>query len=166
MKRYKNHDRILNIGIIRKKFILRFDVTFVFFSSFIFFIYYVPLEVKLKMVDLTKIEYRVLISLYECEGGITKRNFVKKYPEFKLNTAYLVIDRLVDKGYLEMNYSKKTKLLEKLFSPIKSITDFYSDMFGICAVDRTVKKVIRELTDYSQTSFILDKIREAKRYAK
>lgn len=44
------------------------------------------------MVDLTKIEYRVLISLYECEGGITKRNFVKKYPEFKLNTAYLVID--------------------------------------------------------------------------
>ncbi len=29
------------------------------------------------MVDLTKIEYRVLISLYECEGGITKRNFVK-----------------------------------------------------------------------------------------
>lgn len=35
-------------------------------------------------------------------------------------------------------------------------------MFGICAVDRTVKKVIRELTDYSQTSFILDKIREEK----
>lgn len=53
-----------------------------------------------------------------------------------------------------------------MFSPIKSITDFYFDMFGICAVDRTVKKVIRELTDYSQTSFILDKIREAKRYAK
>ncbi len=57
------------------------------------------------MVDLTKIEYRVLISLYECEGGITNVT-LKKYPEFKLNTAYLVIDRLVDKGYLEMNYSK------------------------------------------------------------
>lgn len=70
MKRYKNHDRILNIGIIRKKLILRFDVTFVFFQA--------SLEVKLKMVDLTKIEYRVLISLYECEGGITKHNFVKK----------------------------------------------------------------------------------------
>ena len=38
MKRYKNYDRITNIGIIRKKLILRFDVTFVFFSASFFYI--------------------------------------------------------------------------------------------------------------------------------
>lgn len=103
-----------------------------------------------------------MLAFYEQVKPLTKVSFHEKYPEFKVNTLYLVIDRLVDKNYLEVFLDKK--ISRECFYKVKySASEFFSLLISQSVVSNLVNKVIRESCNTEYLDFLLKLVQSSKK---
>ncbi|WP_213337171.1 BlaI/MecI/CopY family transcriptional regulator [Enterococcus casseliflavus] len=113
-------------------------------------------------MELTKIEYRIMIAFYEQNNLLTKVSFLEKYPEFKINTVYMMIDRLVDKNYLEVLVDKN-KSTQCSYKVKHSFSEFFSLLIGKSAVSNLVNRTIRESCDAEYLDFLSKLVQSSKK---
>lgn len=114
------------------------------------------------MEELTKSEYFVLTLFYEQNCPMTKKELIERYPECNANTVASVLDRLVEKNYLEIvTFWLTFSSLARSYRPTRSVCKFYESKFSEEAVNCLVMKSIKSL-DSSQLTLLSDRIRQKK----
>lgn len=112
-------------------------------------------------MELTKIEYQIMLAFYEQNKQLTKVLLLDKYPDFKVNTLYLTIDRLVDKNYLE-TIKDQNITKECLFKAKYSASEFFSQIIGQSAVHDLVEQTIKKSNNTIYLGFLLKLIQTSK----
>lgn len=112
-------------------------------------------------MELTKIEYQIMLAFYEQNTQLTKGLLLEKYPDFKVNTLYLMIDRLVGKNYLEVSVDKNSTK-EYSYKAMYSASDFFSQTIGQSAVNDLVEQTIKESSNTIYLEFLLKLIQTSK----
>ncbi|MBK0038824.1 MULTISPECIES: BlaI/MecI/CopY family transcriptional regulator [Enterococcus] len=112
-------------------------------------------------MELTKIEYQIMLAFYEQNKQLTKVLLLEKYPDFKVNTLYLMIDRLVNKNYLEV-FIDQSITKEYLYRAKYSASEFFSQLIGQSAVHDLVEQTIKKSSNTIYLGFLLKLIQTSK----
>lgn len=115
------------------------------------------------MPELSKQEYQILYYFYGFNQSLTKHELLDKVPELNSSTTAMVLKKLLDNGYLEIEkitYSRT--VLARVYKPSIPLIEFIRNEFGEVAIEKVIIHAINSLGDPQEVEYLLTLIRERK----